>query len=110
MIKTLGMLYVPDYITNAGGVIAVDGHLGHDISNDAIAERIRGRVLEIILEAQTENKTPQEVADAQSQHFVDHELTIAPLPLAAAERLLYGARLAGEGVHDQAGGRWGRYR
>ncbi|MFH1198911.1 MAG: hypothetical protein V1650_01960 [Candidatus Omnitrophota bacterium] len=72
LLKENGIIYVPDYIANAGGVTGVDGHLGHDVSDQAIAERIAARVKNIIeLSNAKQDETTQTVADRTSRDFFE---------------------------------------
>lgn len=71
LLMDAGITFVPDYIANAGGLTGVDGHLGHDISDDGIAERIVSRVRDIIRQSKATGKTTQEIADTESREFFE---------------------------------------
>ncbi len=78
-LKAAGITPVPDYISNAGGVTGVDGHLGHDSSDSSIAALIQHRTRVILQSAKAEGITPQAFADRESRKFFE-SLPFAPLP------------------------------
>lgn len=78
-LKDAGILLVPDYISNAGGVTGVDGHLGHQTEDSAIAQLIFDRTFEILTKSQRANVTPGAFADQQSADFYE-KLERAPIP------------------------------
>ena len=60
-----GILYVPDYVANIGGVYSAVGGLKGKTEADAIAkaERVFPRVLDLLARARDEGVTPSEAAD-----------------------------------------------
>lgn len=100
MLQAAGILYIPDYIANAGGLLVVDGHLGHEVTDEAIDKRMTDRVANLLNEAHARGLTPQEVADGEARIFFE-ALPRAPLPVAATlasgdQVVVGGAVLAGE--------------
>lgn len=103
MLHDGGILYVPDYIANAGGLLVVDGHLGHEVTDEAISTGMTDRVIDLLTDAAIRKLTPQEIADKAAQRFFER-LPAAPLPirprLASGDQavVIGGAVLAGEPV------------
>lgn len=61
-----GILYAPDYVANAGGVIEVEAQRHDRYDRDAVmrhVERITATVDEILTRARREDRNPAEVAD-----------------------------------------------
>ena len=72
MLADRGILYAPDYVINAGGIINVLRHI--DNADDAEINRridaIPGRLSEIWQESDSGGKTPAEVADNMAQKLI----------------------------------------
>lgn len=86
-----GILYAPDYVVNAGGIINVAAeYLGHnqrDVS-DRVG-RIPGRLATVLDRAQAHNQPPSRVADAMARELID-----AALPPASGSKVkVEGAQL-----------------
>ena len=65
MLLGRGILYAPDYLVNAGGLLSLLHETG-DLDEDAVLERVRGigrRFREIALQAREEERSPAEVAE-----------------------------------------------
>lgn len=109
MLHDGGILYVPDYIANAGGLLVVDGHLGHEVTDEAISTGMTDRVIDLLTDAAIRNLTPQEFADKAARRFFER-LPAAPLPirprLASGDQAVVvgGAVLAGEPAIRDGGG------
>lgn len=73
-----GILYAPDYVINAGGIIAValeylarEHGEGHDLAGvHAKLEQIPGRLESIWQESEASGRPPCEVADAMAQRLI----------------------------------------
>jgi leucine dehydrogenase len=72
MLADRGILYAPDYVINAGGIINVLRHI--DNADDAEINRridaIPGRLADIWQESDSSGKTPAEVADNMAQKLI----------------------------------------
>ncbi len=65
-LQARGILYTPDYVANAGGVIEVEAQRHQRYNRDSVmrhVERIAETVDEILSRAQSEDKSPAAVAD-----------------------------------------------
>ena len=74
---TMGIVNVPDFIANAGGVIcaSVEYHGGTQIQAMAvIEERIRANTSEVLEIARRDNCTPREAAVAMARRRVDEAM------------------------------------
>ncbi|HUD95237.1 Leu/Phe/Val dehydrogenase [Sphingobium sp.] len=67
-----GIVYAPDYVVNAGGIISVSAeYLGEDIASVAArVDRIGARVGEILALAQQEGRSPAWVADEMAERII----------------------------------------
>ena len=68
-----GILYAPDYVINAGGVISVTReYLGNHSADEVRAEidRIPGRLIDIFEAAANSNRATNDVADAMARDIV----------------------------------------
>jgi leucine dehydrogenase len=68
-----GVLFAPDYVINAGGIISVAHErleLGGDREVDSAIARIPGRLTEIFSQARLENRPTSEVADRFAQEKI----------------------------------------
>jgi len=68
-----GILYAPDYVINAGGIISVAGEYYHTSSEDQVREdvgRIRERLEAIFEEAGTTGRPTNEIADELARKLV----------------------------------------
>ncbi len=69
-----GVLYAPDYVVNAGGIINVAAEIAGDYDPDAVlerAERIGERLREILCQAQIKGEAPFRVADAMAHEKLE---------------------------------------
>ncbi|PWG03720.1 Glu/Leu/Phe/Val family dehydrogenase [Sphingosinicella humi] len=72
-IAARGILYAPDYVINAGGIINVSSeHLGDadEVGVKARIEQIPGRLESIWQESKATGRNPAEVADAMAQRLI----------------------------------------
>jgi len=75
----LGILYAPDYVINAGGLIGIgfetidaDGHASHDRpAAEAKAEAIGQTLADLFARARRDGITPADAADRQAAEVVD---------------------------------------
>jgi leucine dehydrogenase len=68
-----GILYAPDYVINAGGIINVSTEYLKDGDQDEVRsriERIPGRLDQIWAESAQTGRNPAEVADAMAQRLI----------------------------------------
>lgn len=73
-----GILYAPDYVINAGGIISVateylarrDGRLGDIAEVNALIAQIPGRLETIWAESETSGLTAAVVADRMAQKLI----------------------------------------
>jgi leucine dehydrogenase len=72
MLADRGVLYAPDYVINAGGIINVLRHIdgGDDAAINARIDAIPARLLAIWDECDAGSKTPAEVADFMAQRLI----------------------------------------
>lgn len=78
MLAQRGILYAPDYVINAGGIIAVtyeylarrEGTPLDLARTDAAVDAIPGRLAEIWEAARAEGRAPSRVADAMAQRLI----------------------------------------
>lgn len=68
------IIYVPDYVVNAGGLISVVDEYEHDSHDEARLQKrlaiIPERVAELLNRAETDQKHPSEVADAIGDEII----------------------------------------
>lgn len=70
-LKSLGILYAPDYVINAGGIINVSFEKDYDASlATQKVEEIYHTLLSIFQQADAENKTTAEIADDMAQSII----------------------------------------
>ena len=74
-LRERGIVYVPDYVVNAGGMLAVSAEIfGEDLQGEAaLRDRVRGirpRLEEIFRRADAESATPAAVADRMARELV----------------------------------------
>jgi leucine dehydrogenase len=67
-----GILYAPDYVINAGGIINVLRHIdgAGDAEIDARVDQIPGRLMQIWEESAATGDTPAQVADRIAQRLI----------------------------------------
>ncbi|MBC8038034.1 MAG: amino acid dehydrogenase, partial [Rhizobiales bacterium] len=68
-----GILYAPDYVINAGGIINVGLEYIGNVSVDEVNERIDlipGRLRDIWVESETDNVPAATVADKMAQRLI----------------------------------------
>lgn len=71
----LGILYAPDYVINAGGIISVAAERVGETDEAVVTNRINRiytRTLAILRRAHEERRTPEEVADAMADEKLAH--------------------------------------
>ena len=77
-LQAAGILYAPDYVINAGGIISVsrEYHGGSEAQVQNDIQAIAGRLTEIFERARRENRTTNAVADqmARERLGVAHKL------------------------------------
>jgi leucine dehydrogenase len=73
-LSTMGILYAPDYVINAGGIISVSREYqgGSEAQVLADIERIPLRLTEIFERARRENRTTNAVADDMARERLGH--------------------------------------
>lgn len=72
-LRDRGILYAPDYVVNAGGMMHASGDIFGAYDADAVAERIRGiraTTAQIARRADAEDRATSEVADAMAREAV----------------------------------------
>lgn len=72
MLKEKGILYAPDYVANAGGIIII-GHEGRDFDRTAAMKKIAaiGDTLKMIFQrAERENTNPEKIADKMAEERI----------------------------------------
>ncbi|WP_299496137.1 Glu/Leu/Phe/Val dehydrogenase dimerization domain-containing protein [uncultured Shewanella sp.] len=70
-LKALGILYAPDYVINAGGIINVSFEKDYDATlATKKVEEIYHTLLSIFQQAEAENKTTAEIADDMAQSII----------------------------------------
>jgi leucine dehydrogenase len=72
LLRTRGIVYVPDYVANAGGIISVSAeYLGEDRASVAArVDQIGGRVAQILDQAKREERSPALVADEMAEAII----------------------------------------
>ena len=67
-----GILYAPDYVINAGGIINVLRHIGQggDAEVNRRIDQIPGRLMQIWGESAATGDTPSQVADRMAQRLI----------------------------------------
>lgn len=72
MLADRGILYAPDYVINAGGIINVLRHIdsADDVEINRRIDAIPGRLSEIWKESDASGSTPAEVADKMAQKLI----------------------------------------
>jgi leucine dehydrogenase len=67
-----GILYAPDYVINAGGIINVLRHIdgAGDVEINARVDQIPGRLMQIWDESAASGETPAQVADRMAQRLI----------------------------------------
>jgi leucine dehydrogenase len=69
-----GVLYAPDYVVNAGGIINVAAEISGEYEPDVVMERIQGigeRLRGILVEADSKGEPPVRVADALAREKIE---------------------------------------
>lgn len=72
-LRERGILYAPDYVVNAGGMMHASGDIFGEYDADRVAERLRGiraTMAEIARRADEENRATSQVADAMAREAV----------------------------------------
>ncbi|KEO91114.1 amino acid dehydrogenase [Erythrobacter longus] len=72
MLRDRGILYAPDYVINAGGIINVLRHVDNadDDEINARIDRIPGRLSQVWDESDTSGQSPDVVADRMAQELI----------------------------------------
>ncbi|MFQ6371708.1 Leu/Phe/Val dehydrogenase [Shewanella sp. YIC-542] len=71
-LKQMGILYAPDYVINAGGIINVSYESNYDAAQaTAHVERIYHTLLSIFQQADAQQKTTAEIADTMARHIIN---------------------------------------
>ncbi|MGI2109218.1 Glu/Leu/Phe/Val dehydrogenase dimerization domain-containing protein [Shewanella frigidimarina] len=71
-LKQMGILYAPDYVINAGGIINVSFEKNYDAAaSTAKVEQIYNTLLTIFERADSENRTTGSVADEMAKAIID---------------------------------------
>jgi leucine dehydrogenase len=73
MLHRYGILYAPDYVINAGGIISVAAEYQGTLSEtevDELVGRIEDRLLEIFERSEREGAAPARVADHMAQEII----------------------------------------
>ena len=68
-----GILYAPDYVVNAGGIISVAAEREHDLDSTEVMERIGriyDRTLDLLRIAHKSGRPPHEVADELAREII----------------------------------------
>jgi leucine dehydrogenase len=67
-----GILYAPDYVINAGGIINVLRHIdgAGDAEINARVDQIPGRLMQVWEESAASGETPAQVADRMAQRLI----------------------------------------
>ncbi|MCL1140834.1 Glu/Leu/Phe/Val dehydrogenase dimerization domain-containing protein [Shewanella pneumatophori] len=72
MLKDLGILYAPDYVINAGGIINVSFEKDYDASAaTAKVEEIYNTLLTVFSHADEQNRTTGDVADEMARNIIN---------------------------------------
>ncbi len=70
-LKEMGILYAPDYVINAGGIINVSFEQDYDEARStAKVEKIYDTLLEIFRKSDTENRTTNVIADEMAREII----------------------------------------
>jgi leucine dehydrogenase len=73
MLHRYGILYAPDYVINAGGIISVAAEYQGTLSDaqvDELVGRVEDRLLEIFERSEREGTAPARVADHMAQEII----------------------------------------
>jgi leucine dehydrogenase len=73
MLHRYGILYAPDYVINAGGIISVAAEYQGTLSDSQVDElvgRVEDRLLEIFERSEREGSAPARVADHMAQEII----------------------------------------
>ncbi|NKF51531.1 Glu/Leu/Phe/Val dehydrogenase [Shewanella sp. WXL01] len=71
-LKELGILYAPDYVINAGGIINVSFENNYDeAASTAKVEQIYNTLIKIFAAADEQNRTTADVADEMAKAIID---------------------------------------
>ena len=71
-LKDMGVLYAPDYVINAGGIINVSFESDYDAAKStAKVEEIYDTLIEIFSKADSENRTTGSVADEMARNIIN---------------------------------------
>lgn len=81
LMQSRGILYGPDYVANAGGIINVAGeYLGHD--PDEVRRRVRlipGRLADVLDRARASGRSPAHIADLMARERIDSATSPRPV-------------------------------
>lgn len=73
-LKELGILYAPDYVINAGGIINVSFEKDYDAQKStAKVEEIYNTLLKIFEQSDAQNRTTADVADELARAIINGE-------------------------------------
>ncbi|MDW5594827.1 Glu/Leu/Phe/Val dehydrogenase dimerization domain-containing protein [Conexibacter stalactiti] len=91
LLAARGILYVPDFLANCGGLVHVDAERHGEHDEAAVAARVAAaaeRIRDTLLAARAEGRTPQEVAEERAWARVEQareRLAAAPAASLAAD-------------------------
>ncbi|WP_282166182.1 Glu/Leu/Phe/Val dehydrogenase dimerization domain-containing protein [Shewanella japonica] len=72
VLKELGILYAPDYVINAGGIINVSFESDYDVAKaTAKVEEIYNTLIKIFEQADKDNRTTGDVADEMAREIIN---------------------------------------
>ncbi|ARD22577.1 Glu/Leu/Phe/Val dehydrogenase dimerization domain-containing protein [Shewanella japonica] len=72
VLKELGILYAPDYVINAGGIINVSFESDYDVAKaTAKVEKIYNTLIKIFEQAEKDNRTTGDVADEMAREIIN---------------------------------------
>ncbi|KPZ72482.1 MULTISPECIES: Glu/Leu/Phe/Val dehydrogenase dimerization domain-containing protein [unclassified Shewanella] len=72
VLKELGILYAPDYVINAGGIINVSFESDYDVAKaTAKVEEIYNTLIKIFEQAEKDNRTTGDVADEMAREIIN---------------------------------------
>ncbi len=82
-----GLLYCPDYLVNAGGIIAVHGETERTSSDEIEPDvlKIADRLVDILRTARDLNEGPETITDAVARIRIGRGVSAGPLELARAK-------------------------